>query len=362
MTNNNAANRDFVSYWAAGQRLVHRANPYDAVAIFSVEKSAGLNATRPLIMRNPPFALFLTVPLGLVGEKTGAVLWSMLILVCLMVSIRLLWRMHGSPPGRLHLLGYLFAPALACLLAGQTSIFVLLGLTLFLYLYPARQTLAGAALLLCALKPHLFLPFGVALFAWIVVRKAYRVLAGAALATGIAGILPFLFDPSIYRHYAAMTRTAGMRAEFIPNLSVLLRVAVNKQFFWLQLLPALAGCLWALWYFSQHRNEWDWRTHGSLLMLVSILVAPYSWFTDEVVLLPAILQAIYFADTSPRNSPLLWFAAADGMALVEVLFGVQLYSGLYIWTPAAWLAWYLFSTRSHRNANYSALAANEHRG
>ena len=30
-------------------------------------------------------------------------------------------------------------------------------------------------------------------------------------------------------------------------------------------------------------------THGSLVLLVSVLVAPYSWFTDEVILIPAML-------------------------------------------------------------------------
>src|SRR5665213_3472240 len=132
MTSDNAANRDVVSYWAAGQRLVHGADPYDASAIFALEKSAGWHATRPLIMRNPPFALFLTIPLGFVGAKTGAVLWSLLILVCLMAAIRLLRGINGCPKDRLHLIGYCFAPVLACLLAGQTSVFALLGLTLFL--------------------------------------------------------------------------------------------------------------------------------------------------------------------------------------------------------------------------------------
>ncbi|MEO6966655.1 MAG: hypothetical protein ABI076_12295 [Acidobacteriaceae bacterium] len=84
MTSDNAANRDIVSYWAAGQRLVHGADPYSAGAILELEKSAGWHAARPLIMRNPPFAQFLTITLGFVGAKVGAVLWSLLILVCLL--------------------------------------------------------------------------------------------------------------------------------------------------------------------------------------------------------------------------------------------------------------------------------------
>ncbi len=350
MTRGSAANRDFVSYWAAGQRLVHHSDPYSSAAVFSLEKSVGLTAPRPLIMRNPPFALFLTIPLGFVSEKTGAVLWSLLVLASLMVSIRLLRSLHGDPQNRLHLLGYLFAPLLACLLAGQTSAFALLGLTLFFYFYRTRPWLAGAGLLFCALKPHIFLPFAEVLICWIFVQKAYRVLAGAALAFGVSCVVPLLFDPSVYPHYVLMARTSGVETEFVPTLSEIFRIAINPSVAWLQFLPAVAGCLWALWYFRRHRDHWDWQRHGALLMLVSLLVAPYSWFMDEVVLLPAMLQAIYLVADSPRQRALSWFGLLDGVALIEVFCGVQMYSGLYVWTPAAWLLWYLCFMRDSRSS------------
>ena len=235
--------------------------------------------------------------------------------------------------------------------------FALLGLTLFLYFHRTRPLFAGAALLLCALKPHLFLPFGVVLFAWIVANGAYRVLSGAALALGIASAVPLFFDPSIYSHYAAMARTAGIESEFVPTVSELFRIVIRPEAAWLQFLPAFVGCLWALWYFYSHRSDWDWRTHGSLLLLISLLVAPYSWFTDQVVLLPAILQTIYVAAVPPGGSDrsLLWFVAIDGVALIEVLCGVQLDSALYLWTRIAWIAWYLIANR--KGAGWIKLSA-----
>jgi hypothetical protein len=341
MSDGNAANRDFVSYWAAGQRLVHHADPYDSAAIFQLEQSAGWSEDRALLMRNPPFALFLTIPLGFVSEKTGAVLWSLMILATLMAAIRLLRDMNGNPPNRLHLLGYLFAPSMACMLAGQSSGLALLGLTLFLYLHRTRPQIAGAALVLCALKPHLFLPFAVVLLVWTIAQKAFRVVVGATLALAVCSAVPLFLDPSVYANYAAMARTSRIEAEFVPTLGEALRIAIHPQAVWLQFLPAVVGCIWAVWYFRQHRNHWEWSTDGSILMLISLLVAPYSWFTDQVVLLPAIFQAIYAADASPRSRALLWFVAIDGVALMEVLAGVQLDSPLYIWAPAAWTIWYV---------------------
>lgn len=350
MTRGSAANRDFVSYWAAGQRLVHHSDPYSSAAVFSLEKSAGWSADRALLMRNPPYGLFLTIPLGFVSEKTGAVLWSLLVLASLMLSIRLLRGIQGDPQNRLHLIGYLFAPSLACLLAGQTSAFALLSLTLFLCFHRTRPWLAGAGLLFCALKPHIFLPFGAVLISWMLVQKAYRVLAGAALAFGVSCVVPLLFDPSVYSHYVLMARTSGVETEFVPTLSEIFRIAINPSVAWLQFIPAVMGCLWALWYFRQHRDHWDWQRHGALLMLVSLLVAPYAWFTDEAVLLPAMFQAIYAADASPRNRSMLWFGAVNAVALIEVVSGAQLDSPLYVWTSAAWLLWYLCFMRDSRSS------------
>ena len=69
------------------------------------------------------------------------------------------------------------------------------------------------------------------------------------------------------------------------------------------------------------------------------MAAPYAWFTDEAVLLPAILFGLYRASDAGRS--LLSFGCIAGVALVEVVAGVPLNSGFYLWTAPAWLLWYL---------------------
>jgi hypothetical protein len=118
---------------------------------------------------------------------------------------------------------------------------------------------------------------------------------------------------------------------------------VDRHAFWPQFVPAAVGCAWALWYFRTRRDRWSWADNGALLLLVSVLVAPYAWFTDEAVLLPAILLGLYRASDADRS--LLPFGLIAGIALIEVLAGVSLTSGFYLWTTPAWLAWYLFATR-----------------
>ena len=333
------ANRDFIEYWAAGQQLVHGANPYDANQIFALERGALWHGPLPIIMFNPPSGLFLTLPLGMVRPKAGYLCWSLFVLGAWLGSIHMIWVMNGRPSNRLHFVGYFFAPAIACFLSGQMAAFVLLGLTLFLYFHRRRPMLAGAALILCALKPHLFLPFGVVLLVWAIARRAYRLLSGAAIALAISSAVPLIFDPSIYGQYAAMSRTSGVKNGVVPTLSEFLRIAIHPNAFWMQFLPAVAGCLWAIWYFRRHRAVWDWNTHGLLLVPVSLLVAPYAWFFDAIILLPSLLYAAYRV----RPSALAVLFGLLAVAGVLLLHGTSAHSAWYVWSGPAWFAWYVWS-------------------
>lgn len=334
-----AGSTDFIEYWASGHQLLHRANPYDGDAILRLERSAGFPAGIPvLIMWNLPSALPLVLPLGLLTPKAGQLLWLLLLLVCLMASVRMIWILHGRPKNRLDVLGYSFAPALSCLLAGQVSLFALLGLVLFLRLHRSRPLLAGLSLWLCMLKPHLFLPFGVVLVVWAIRTRCDKVLLGVAVALGAGTAMVCLLDPLVWTHYRQMVSMARMEAT-IPCPSRMLQRYVSPNTAWLPYLPAALGCIWALAYLRKHRDDWDWMEHGSPLMLVSVLVAPYTWFTDQAILIPALLHGAYL---SRSRSPLALLALASAVVEIEALRGVPLlHSAFYLWTAPAWLAWYL---------------------
>lgn len=341
---NSAGKRDFIEYWAAGQQLVHGANPYDGAAILPLQQGAGLEGNHPQVSFSPPVAFFLALPLGFVGANTGLVLWLLVILACLVASVRLLWTMHGRPADRLHLLGYCFAPLMECLMAGQLGIFLLIGIVLFLYFYKTRPFLAGAVLLPCALKPHLFLPFAVVLLLWVVSRKAYRILAGFSAILLASCALTLYFDIRVWSQYAQMMRTNGALDAWVPTLSSTFRLLVDSHAVWLQFMPEVAGCGWALWYFWTRRASWDWMDHGMLVLLVSTACTPYAWFTDESMLLPAVLAGVYRADDSGRS--LLPFGLFAGAAMMEVFAEVPITSAYYLWTVPAWIAWYLYATGS----------------
>jgi len=339
-----AGTRDFVVYWAAGSQLAHHANPYDRETISQIERTAGLpTAYNAMFVRNPPWTLPITLPLGYVGLRVGSLLWSLLLIACLALSVRLLWLMHGRPRNRIYWLAISFGPALVCLIVGQTSIFALLGLVLFLHLHRTRPFLAGASLWFCALKPHLFLSFGVVLLVWVIVSRSYQIVLGGLSALAASSALVWLLDPLAWSQYAQMMRTSGIQKEFIPCLSIVLRLWISPERAWLQYVLACGACVWALVYYWRRRHVWNWQTDGSLLMLISLVTAPYYWLFDQALLLPAILQGAY----ATRSRKVL-AALAIGSMLVELaLFGgTWKPSAMYlwtVWTAPAWLGWYLIA-------------------
>ena len=331
--------RDYVVFWATGHQLIHRANPYDPVAMDRLERAAGLAKEYGILyMRNPPWTLPLALPLGLMNEQAGALYWSLLLLACLLISALLVRAMYGKPRNRIHWIAFSFAPSLICLFMGQTTLFALLGLTLFLYFHRTQPFVAGSALWLCSIKPHLFLPFGVVLLAWVFISKSYKIVAGLVVALAVSCALTWLIAPSAWSGYAAMMRAPSIEKEFIPCLSVVMRLWLWPDAAWLQYLPITLACLWALFYYWRRRQIWDWRGGGGLLILVSLVAAPYCWPYDQTLAMPALMHGAY----STRSRNMLSILALIGIPVMGALMaGIKITTPFYLLVAPVWLAWYL---------------------
>jgi hypothetical protein len=336
------ASKDYISYWSAGKLLLHHANPYSRPDVLVLERTHGLPETRPLMMRNPPWALFLTAPLGFANPATGLFFWTLAAAGCIAVFIRLL---KVPPEDRAFV--FLFAPAIAVFRTAQTSPFLLLGFSLFLYLHRRRPFLAGASLLFMAIKPHLFLVFWVVLLAESIYRRRLLVFAGLAAALAAGTTFAMCFNAHIWQHYFAMLRGSDLDSEFFPTTAMMFRLLIDSRAIWLLFVPSAVAIVWGLWYYTRNRLVWHWGTHGMLLMLVTVLASPYSWFPDEVVLLPALGFAITFPHRRARSLEIL--VVINLAAILVLMTGNRsIVSTVYLWTPSAWLAWFLYATNGFR--------------
>lgn len=346
----NAGGRDYIEYWASGQQLVHHKNPYDATSILKLERSAGLApGIGPLVMGNAPPALVLTYPLGLTSANRGQYVWISFLLACFLLSVQLVCDTLGPTIPYVRILGYSFPPALVCIVAGQMAILVLLGLALFLRFYQTRPFLAGAALWFCLLKPQLFLPFALVMCLWIWRTRQFKVIGGAVTAMIVSAVIVFAVDPNCWTEYGQMMKAMRYDKVSIPCISMALRDLLPGGAF-IQYAPAVMGCIWALRYFWRHRFEWKWTEHGLLILLVSLLVAPYTWFIDQCVVLPALLRGLQVT----RSRMLVALLALAG-AVIEIapLAGRELlHSKFYLWTAPTWLLWYLVASRPGRSEHH----------
>jgi len=285
-------------------------------------------------MLNPPWALFIVAPLGFCNPLIGLVLWIIIAAGCVLASLALL----GVPP-RHRTIAFLFTPVLATFSMQQSSPFLLLGFSLFLYFYRSRPFLAGASLLLMAIKPHLFLVFWTVLLADCLYRRSFMILAGLASSLACSSALATLAVPHVWKDYLVLLRGSSLDQNYYPTLPTMFRLLIDVRLAWLALIPSLLAIVWGLAYYWSRRSVWNWSRNGMPVMLVTVLTSPYGWISDQIVLLPALASAL---GTPTRRFSMEILTAINCAALLA--FCTR--SPLGMWIPLAWLGWYLYAVRT----------------
>jgi Glycosyltransferase family 87 len=354
--------RDSIQYWATGKLLVRGENPYSVRNVEVLETSEGYSSDRPLMFRCPPWALWIVVLPGLLSAYWAWVLWLAILLLSLIVSMRLIWRMYGqgpNPADAFLVAGYLFSPVPACLVAGQVGLLLLLGIVVFLAFEQERPFLAGVALMLPMVKPHIFALLWPILAIWILNRRKWSLLAGFVSAFLIATAIALAFDPSVFIHYREMLHQQAIQNEFIPALSGMIRALFFHRVFWVQFVPVGLGLLWCAWYYWRNWDNWNWPRQGLVVLVVAVLTTPYAWLTDEVVLLPAMLQGvIWMSGTKLKlrsQFAIVLFVLLDALLLLIVAFQIPPATGIYFWSSLVWFSWYLYARTFVKQGRHCSL-------
>lgn len=341
-----AADLDFIGYWTSGKLMRQHQNPYARASILHAEEQVGSDLHKPVVMRNPPWSLFLVAPLGYMSLPLAAFVWLLAMIVSLVVSVRLLSSGSKPPP----IVAYVFAPVLYSAMSGQTPLFFLLGIAVFLHFYKTRPWLAGLALTLPAIKPHLFVLFWPILLLECVRARRWRVLGAGVLGLAITCAIAAALDPHVWSDYLSSMRDEHMELHYMNNLPFTLRMLIPGWPAWVQFIPAALGVIWAVWYWGRNRTRWDWTDQGALLLGVSVLVSPYSWPFDQVLFLPAILR-VCSGPISKRTLGVL--VGLSALAAVLIL-KISITSPAYVWTGPAWLLWYLWARKQNARIEQAA--------
>jgi hypothetical protein len=359
---------DYFQFWVAGNQNLHGENPFDPQIIEQRRIQVGSIPSFTLIsvMLNPPWAITLLMPFGLIRYPISRVAWLIFSIVLFLLSVQLLWRIYsGNPKLRWLpiLMVFIFAPTISVLEKGQLTALILLGITGFLYFTVIERNdwLAGIFLALASIKPQMIILFWIALLFWIIQQRRWLILISTTISVLSLILLAIIFNPHIIQQYFGMLQTYQISDWAVPTIGAYLRFFwLGTQRFWLQFLPIALGGIWVIYYWYRHHKSWNWVDELPIILLVSMVVSPYSWTYDLVILVPAIVLAtIRIAIDWKHWTTLLLAIIFLGISLLDLVLHMKLDDFWFIWLAPALSIWYfLVQWISHKNMQRRLLLGN----
>ena len=305
---------DFLGYWTAANLLAHRQSPYDPEAMLALERQQGWQGDDPVYSWNPPWLHVLLIPLGVLPFRPAAALWFMVNPLLIGASVLLMWDTVSAGGEHRHaalplLAAFLFSRSLHAVLEGQVNTLVLLGCACFLALTSRRRdSLAGAALVLVTVKPHVAYLLLPSVLMLVLLQRRWRVIVGF-----LAFLLSLLFLAScLYPHWLeTYFRLFDVPAS--PFLSTQYTTPTARGLVWASLgldigpwlsVICLVVFLILIWL---RRRSVTLPTIASLSLIVGLPTSTFGWSTDQVVLLLPIVQALSWTRNLTSNER--WIAA-----------------------------------------------------
>jgi hypothetical protein len=315
----------------AGRLVLSGRSPYDGATWAEIARAVGspyiaMLADTTGVWPHPPWVAYAFVPFALLPGDLGP--WALhLVLLAsglagaVLLVDRIAWR---SPAARALALvvAFTFEPLVIGVRWGQLAPLLLLGFALLLRGLDRRSVtpiVAGALLL--ALKPHVIVLLAV-VAAVIVARRIPRaaLAGGAALAVGCG--IPALIDRG---WLDAATRGYGARIDALAAYATTYALAIDLAgAAWplaagILIAIAVAACAFAVRR-SSGNDDILWPL--AVAATLSLVLVPYEWPTDHVLLLAVAMLALRAADRAPRGvrTAHLWLTVVLLTAVPWLLF------------------------------------------
>ncbi len=362
----NLLTNDFQAYWGASHLLSSSRNFTDPDLLLKVEQEAtGYDQERPLLTWNPPWFLAWFLPFGVTNFAKATWLWFLTNIALVFASAVMLWQIfarRSTTMPRLWLgllISFLFMPTVTALLLGQIAALILFGIVAFLWCLERQHPfLAGMALALTTVKPHLVYLVLALVLLELISRKQWRTLAGffAPLLGGT--LVALILRPTFVQEYAALMAsnriiyriTVPTPASFLAEL---------LQLPWLQyagLLALLGGVL--LWWRRRRRGRFEMIQLVVSGLIVSLLTTAYGWSFDFILFLVPVLQvAVWAAEDrlSKRQTAVLALLLIGANALFFYQRTLHLQDKSLVWFPVlfallyGWAWWSVAGRQDLRN-------------
>jgi hypothetical protein len=285
---------DFLQYWSAGKLFASGGNPYDLSEMAAVEQPYNF-APVTILLWVPPTIFPIVALFSRLEFQLAVCAWLVSMCALFALSLRMLFCLDSFVPQTREkkILAAIFLvtfyPLALSLYYGQISPLLLFGFAAFLFVLLSKGSdrVAGLALSLTLLKPHLLyvVYLYLALKAWKTAR--WGIVQGLVGGAAILLSLSILLRPDILSLYAHAISTPPIYWQ-TPTLGSWLQGALDIHETWIRLLPSFLGILLVGLYLLRHEELSKRDNFGLIYALapLSLLTSPYGWQFDHVVLLP----------------------------------------------------------------------------
>lgn len=320
--NGDMYNQDFFSLWASGRGLLEGANLYDPEAWADLHARYGSSWLENIVFIYPLPVAFLFLPFSLLPLPLAATAWELASQVMLIVSIVALF--VGLQDRRLSLvllpLVFFSRPAMVIFINGQLSAVWPFSLSLFyLFVRRGQYTAAASVLVLLLLKPSIPLFILPVALVWLLTCRAWKGLfAFATLSAAVWG-LSLVVEPGWVGRWSVFALAKGSHfATFIPTFWGLSYDLLATRFpgtMWLVALAVVSGLSVALcmWWLIHSDDIWPPALWLACAVCLSLLVSPYAWNYDQVLLLFPLGVILAMSDRMDGWRRMLTQAGAIGV-------------------------------------------------
>ncbi len=337
-------NNDFFTFWLAGHLITLGGDPYSPAQWVAGHHEFGVTWIPNQAYVYPLPLSLIFAPLGLLPLKAAYIVWVAISIGMILASLVLLLA-HRKGPDFLRvflplLVGTIFfRPAVLTLVNGQISAWLLLILIGTVYLWERGKWEWGSLLLpLLMLKPNIGAPMLALVGLWLLLNKKYKSIA--VIGAGLVGLLliGLVQNPQWVSEYWGIgnvkvaetfggSPTVWGLGYLVCNHGPTCTLASGG-------VAAALVCIVFIWLIASRRYRLSPLTIISLATTVTLLVTPYTWTYDQILLILPIVNITLAMDASGVRYWLIagLFLAIDVLLvmalIVDTLLRVEILNAL----------------------------------
>jgi len=327
---------DFFTFWLAGHLVTQGGSPYDTAQWLAGYQQFEIGfIPNPAFLYPLPLALLLA-PLGILPFHSAYVVWVTLIELMIIAALAVLLSLENHARAKLLFIPLLagiafFRPTILTLTQGQVSGLFLFILVWIAFLWQKGKWFWGGFLLgLLALKPNLGVPVIGLMAGWLLLQKRWKSLFGTLVSGIFIFIAGLVTNPEWVTQYWRIgnNKLAGTfgGSPTVWGLGAL--ISHNQStgtllFGGLTASLILLGFFWTIFRFRLNLQSVNVL---ALAVTVTLLIAPYTWTYDQLLLIFPITVVSLAMDGSRVRFPVTasLFLGIDVLVVILLFFDTML--------------------------------------